>query len=72
MAAYTVSKVDVWVGTIRDRPGGVAEKLEALARAGANLEFVISRRAPDNRAEESFSWLLLRGPLRREPLERQA
>lgn len=47
MAAYTVSKVDVWVGTVRDRPGGVAEKLEALARAGANLEFVISRRAPD-------------------------
>ena len=47
MAAYTINKVDVWTGTLRDRPGGVAGKLEALARGGANLEFVISRRAPD-------------------------
>ena len=44
---YRVTRVDVWAGTVRDRPGGVAGKLEALARAGANLEFVISRRAPD-------------------------
>jgi len=42
--AYTISKVDVWVGTIPDRPGGLAEKLTALAKAGPNLEFVISRR----------------------------
>lgn len=42
--AYTISKVSVWVGTIRDRPGGVAEKLSALQKARANLEFVIARR----------------------------
>jgi hypothetical protein len=47
--AYTVSKVDVWAGTIMDRPGGLAGKLEALSRAGANLELVISRRAPEKR-----------------------
>lgn len=41
---YTISKVNVWVGTIPDRPGGLAEKLTALAKTGANLEFVISRR----------------------------
>ncbi len=45
--AIQITKVDVWVGEIKDRPGGLGEKLEALAEAGANLEFVISRRAPD-------------------------
>jgi hypothetical protein len=44
---YSIRKVDVWVAEIDDRPGGLAEKLEALAKAGANLEFIISRRAPD-------------------------
>jgi len=43
----TVSKTDVWVAAINDRPGGLAEKLDALAEAGANLEFIISRRAPE-------------------------
>lgn len=43
-----VSKVSVWAATIEDTPGGLAEKLGPLARAGANLEFVIARRAPDN------------------------
>ena len=45
--ALKVSRVDVWVASIEDRPGGLAEKLVALAEAGANLEFVIARRAPD-------------------------
>ncbi|MBI3001061.1 MAG: ACT domain-containing protein [Deltaproteobacteria bacterium] len=45
--AYSIRKVDVWAAEIEDRPGGLAEKLEALARAGASLEFIISRRAPD-------------------------
>ena len=45
--AYSVNKVDVWVAEIDDRPGGLAEKLDRLAQAGATLEFVISRRAPD-------------------------
>jgi hypothetical protein len=45
--AYTVSRVKVWAGEIEDRPGGLADKLEALGKAGANLEFVISRRAPE-------------------------
>ena len=45
--ALNVTRVDVWAASIDDRPGGLAEKLEALAEAGAQLEFVISRRAPD-------------------------
>ena len=44
---YSIRKVDVWAAEIDDRPGGLAEKLEALAKAGASLEFIIARRAPD-------------------------
>lgn len=45
--AYSIKKVDVWAGEIADRPGGLGEKLSALSNAGANLEFLVSRRAPD-------------------------
>jgi hypothetical protein len=42
--AYIVSKVPMWIGRIKDRVGGLAEKLDALADAGADLELVIARR----------------------------
>lgn len=42
-----VDKVDIWAATIDDRPGGLASKLDVLAEAGADLEFIIARRAPD-------------------------
>ncbi len=42
-----VSRVDMWVAPIEDRPGGLAEKLQVLAAAGIDLEFVNARRAPD-------------------------
>ena len=45
--ALNITRVDVWAAGIEDRPGGLAEKLAALAEAGAQLEFVIARRAPD-------------------------
>ena len=45
--AYSVKKVAVWAGEIADRPGGLAEKIQALSDAGANLEFMVSRRAAD-------------------------
>jgi hypothetical protein len=44
---YAINKVQIWTGPIEDRPGGIAEKLEILNRAGANLEFVLARRAPE-------------------------
>lgn len=47
MMAYTVKKVDVWAGEVADRPGGLAATVSALSNAGANLEFIIARRAPD-------------------------
>ena len=42
-----MQQVRVWSAGIEDRPGGLAGKLDALARAGANLEFVIARRSPE-------------------------
>jgi hypothetical protein len=45
--AYAIKKVEVWAGEIADRPGGLSATMEALSSAGATLEFVVSRRAPD-------------------------
>src|SRR3970282_1094169 len=36
-----------WSASLEDRAGSLAGKLDALAKAGANLEFVIARRAPE-------------------------
>jgi hypothetical protein len=40
-----VSRVDVWAASIEDRPGGLAEKLDVLAQADVDLEFIIARRS---------------------------
>jgi hypothetical protein len=45
--ALKVSKAEVWAVTIDDRPGGAADKLETLARAGANLEMLLARRTAE-------------------------
>lgn len=45
--AFQIAKEDVWAGEIEDRPGGLASKLEAVMRSGANLDFAIARRQPD-------------------------
>ncbi len=42
-----VSAQIVWAGDIADEPGSLGEKLSALAASGANLEFVIARRRPE-------------------------
>ena len=41
--AFSIHKVQVWSGELSNRPGAAAAKLEFLARAGADLEFVFSR-----------------------------
>jgi hypothetical protein len=43
-----VEHVDVWAATIPDRPGGLADVLGVLRDVGANLQSIISRRAPDD------------------------
>ena len=45
--ALKVTRVDTWAASIVDKPGGLAPKLRTLADAGANLEFVIARRAAE-------------------------
>jgi hypothetical protein len=42
-----VERVDVWAAPIPDKPGALAAVLGVLRDAGANLQFVISRRAPE-------------------------
>jgi hypothetical protein len=42
-----VESADVWAATIEDRPGGLAEVLAALRESGADLQFIIARRTPD-------------------------
>ena len=40
-------RVDVWAAPIQDKPGGLADVLGILREAGADLKFIIARRAPD-------------------------
>lgn len=42
---YSVKGLDVWVASLEDRPGALAEKLLALKDAGVDLEFVVARRS---------------------------
>lgn len=44
--AFEITKVEVWEGEVPDRPGGLAEELADIMRAGANLDFIISRPCP--------------------------
>jgi len=39
--------VNVWAASIDDEIGGLSSLLSGLSDAGANLEFVIARRSPD-------------------------
>jgi hypothetical protein len=42
-----VERVEVWVTTIDDQPGRLANTLSTLREAGADLNFIIARRAPE-------------------------
>jgi hypothetical protein len=42
-----VERLDTWAASLEDKPGSLASKLEALSKAGANLEFVVARRTPE-------------------------
>lgn len=46
-AERIVERVDVWAANIPDEPGGLSRVLKALRESGANLDFIISRRSPD-------------------------
>jgi hypothetical protein len=42
-----VEAIDVWAAPIADRPGSLAVALKVLHDAGAELQCIISRRAPE-------------------------
>src|SRR5207245_3332968 len=44
---FKLDRVHVWAGEVADRAGGAATVLSELAKAGANLEYVYTRRQPN-------------------------
>jgi hypothetical protein len=60
--ALTIERVQVWSGEIPDRPGAAAGKLEHLARAGADLDFVFTRPHPTNEGHGILFLAPIRGP----------
>jgi hypothetical protein len=44
---FKLERVHVWSGEIADQAGGMATKLAPLAQAGANLEYITTRRQAD-------------------------
>ena len=45
--SFKLDRVHVWAGEVADQAGGVAAKLSFLAQAGANLEYIYTRRLED-------------------------
>src|SRR5437899_4705247 len=44
---FKLERVHIWTGEIADKAGGMAGKLAPLAQAGANLEYISTRRQAD-------------------------
>jgi hypothetical protein len=42
-----VERVDVWCASIKDESGSLAQLLTGLREAGADLDFILARRAPE-------------------------
>jgi hypothetical protein len=42
--SFKLDRIHVWAGEVADQAGGVAAKLSMLAQAGANLEYIYTRR----------------------------
>ena len=42
-----VERIEVWATTIDDKPGRLANTLTGLREAGADLNFILARRAPE-------------------------
>ena len=40
-------RAEVWAASIEDKPGSLANVLTGLREAGADLNFILARRAPD-------------------------
>jgi hypothetical protein len=60
---FKLDRVHLWSGDVADKPGGVAGKLSLLAQAGANLEFVLTRRSADKPGTGILFVAPLTGPM---------
>jgi len=60
---FKLDRVHVWSGEVADQAGGVAGKLSLLASAGANLEFIYTRRQPDRPGTGMLYVAPITGPL---------
>lgn len=58
---YKISNVDVWAGEMPDQPGSLARVLDGLARAGADIAFLIARREADKPATSVVFLTPIRG-----------
>jgi hypothetical protein len=60
--ALQIRRVQVWTGDLPDRLGAAAAKLELLARAGADLEFVFTRPNPNRQDTSTIFLAPITGP----------
>ena len=61
--SFRLDRVHVWSGEVADQAGGVASKLALLAQAGANLEYIYTRRQPDRPGTGVLYVAPITGPL---------
>jgi hypothetical protein len=60
---FKLDRVHVWSGEVADQAGGVSAKLSLLAQAGTNLEFIYTRRQPDQPGKGVLYVAPVTGPL---------
>jgi hypothetical protein len=60
---FKLDRIHVWSGEVADQAGGVASKLALLAQAGANLEYIYTRRQPDRPGTGLLYVAPITGPL---------
>ena len=60
---FKLDRMHVWSGEVADQAGGVANKLALLAQAGANLEYIYTRRQPDRPGTGVLYVAPITGPL---------
>jgi hypothetical protein len=61
--SFKWDRVHVWSCEVKDEAGGVAEKLAHLAQAGANLEYIFTKRLPNKPGEGVLFLAPVTGPL---------
>ena len=56
-----IKHVDVWAAPISDKPGGLSLILKGMREAGADLDFIVARRSPDEPGSGAVFVTPLRG-----------